>query len=118
MQFRAGLQDIIPSVDPPKMFVCDRLGQKIDTEAIRREKLNAQGGVYAVLDLTRRLTADDAGPVVALFSGQKAFEKASKAAKRIKHSRVVRLKGNRQFRQGDHINCRSEIEFEHTARFG
>jgi hypothetical protein len=84
----------------------------IPLEAIRRQKLEDAAGTYAILHQARRLTPDDAGPVVELFTGQKAFEKATRAAKRVKHSRVVKLRGNRQFRRGDHINQRCEIEHE------
>lgn len=100
------------------MVASDVFDRPIDLEAIRRQKLNDAGGTYAVLDQSRRLIEDDAGPITSIHRGQKAFEKAHKATKKLKHARVVKLKGSRNWQLGDHINSRSEIEHEHTARFG
>jgi hypothetical protein len=55
---------------------------------------------------------------VALFTGKNAEAKARKAVKKIPHGRVVQLKRDAQRSVGDHINGRTDLVQNSTARWG
>jgi hypothetical protein len=72
---------------------------------------------YAILDRSRTMGATDAGPVVSIHVGEKGFAQAHKAPKKMKHARIVELKGKRQWQVGDHINGLVDIEHEKNSRW-
>ena len=59
---------------------------------------------FAVIDTSRSIGKGDPGPVLSIHKGQTA---ATKAAKRIKHSRVVELRN--LLKVGDHPNALSDL---------
>jgi hypothetical protein len=67
---------------------------------------------YAVIDVSRSIGQGDPGAVVSIHEGQAA---ATKAAKKVKHSRVVQLRN--LLKVGDHPNPRSDLIFDRNARW-
>ncbi len=66
----------------------------------------------AVLDVSRSIGKGDPGPVISTHKGLTA---ATKAAKKVKHSRVVQLRN--LLKVGDHPNPMSDIVQEKNARW-
>lgn len=78
----------------------------------------SESKTYAILDRSRTMGADDAGPIISVYVGEKGFSQAHKAAKKMKHARIVELKGSkRQWQVGDHINGLTDIEHEKNSRW-
>jgi hypothetical protein len=67
---------------------------------------------YAVIDVSRSIGKGDPGPVVSIHNGQAP---ATKAAKKVKHSRVVQLPN--LLKVGDHPNPMSDLVQEKNARW-
>ena len=64
-------------------------------------------GTLAVLDLSRAIGSDDAGPIVSIDDTE---AKAQKSAKGAKNAMVVELKPYRTFSIGEHINPLVDIQ--------
>ena len=69
-------------------------------------------GTFAVLDVSRSIGPGDAGAVLSIHKGQAA---AIKAAKGLKHSRVVQLRNS--LKVGDHPNPMSDLVQERNSRW-
>ena len=67
---------------------------------------------YPVLDVSRSIGKGDPGALVSIHEGQAA---ATKAAKKVKHSRVVQLKN--LLKVGDHPNALSDLVQERNTRW-
>lgn len=67
---------------------------------------------FAVLDVSRSIGKGDPGPVISIHKGQTA---ATKAAKKIKHSRAVQLRN--LLKVGDHPNPMSDLVQERNTRW-
>src|ERR1700730_2425026 len=72
-------------------------------------------GIFAVLDSSKCIDSVDCGPVISLHKTQAA---ARRASSKVKHSRVLQLKTNREWSVGDHANGRTDVIFSNVARFG
>jgi hypothetical protein len=80
-------------------------------------RMTPSAKTYALIDQSRAMGDCDVGAIVSLFTGEKGFGQAQKAAKKIKHPRVVQLIGKHQWRAGDHVNGKVDIEHERNARW-
>jgi hypothetical protein len=81
------------------MMVTDHLGRRIPPK-------KAPEKVFAVLDSSKSTSATDVGAIVSLH---RSAQGARKAADKVKHSRVLQLKTNREFHVGEHANGPSDV---------
>jgi hypothetical protein len=81
---------------------------------IQREKPKPPG-IYAALDSSKAVDSIDCGMIVSLH---KSLNAARKASTKVKHSRVLQLKPQRQpFEIHDHVDGKTQVIFSNTARF-
>jgi hypothetical protein len=71
---------------------------------------DSEEAIFAVTDTTRSMGQNDRGPILSLYSGENAEDKAKKASKRVKGGQVSQLQNYREFRKGDHVNYLTDCE--------
>jgi len=93
-------------------FVSER--SRMDPNRVRESNLDQRtnGRTHHCTDVSRSIGQGDPGSVLSIHEGQAA---ATKAAKRIKHSRVVQLKN--LLKIGDHPNPMSDLVQERNTRW-
>jgi hypothetical protein len=81
------------------MMVTDSMGRRIPPKRPPEK-------VFAVLDSSKSTCATDVGAILSLH---KSAQGARKAADKVKHSRVLQLKNNREWCPGEHCSSVTDI---------
>jgi hypothetical protein len=81
------------------MFVTDALGRRIPPK-------KAPEKIFAVLDSSKSTSATDVGKILSLH---RSAQGARIAADKVKHSKVLQLKNNREWAPGEHCSGPTDI---------
>jgi hypothetical protein len=92
--------------EPPRFENPERVMMVTDAMGRRIPPKKAPEKIFAVLDSSKSTCAVDVGMIVSMH---KTHASASKAAAKVKHSRVLQLKTNREFHVGEHANGPSDV---------